>query len=458
MVNEHLAGDNDITSALLELPTVLRSMLWMYLDDHSAVTYLSTCHSLHSLYHTYPLKQPLHVRHLAHLARIDTHFTRCSAIRHWTCVVTPVLLVVYTILMLVFLSEARHWAWSRWLTGQNQWGEHGSDAVIYGLLSMAALLAVLPSTLAFTLFPTQRGCCDHGSRLSRYVRCTPFPRITQLSGELHDPRLLPFLKHVTEAEVWDDKTAPISKRNPLPTSLRTLRLGPSPNLKLRPYTLPPHLTSLSISKTRNNPLTPGLLPQSLLSLHLTRRFDGRSRIEAGVLPASLQQLVVDQWAQPLSYIVLPPRLMELTIHQLADYPLASGVLPPQLGLLYINGPFNHPLPSTMPSTLRAVHLLGRFHQPFTLATFASVQQLEELHLSDGNSQRIAPGVLPASLRVLRLGMLKEVMEAGVLPVSLQRLVLRESLRDAVDSLVPLHVRPRGLEIVFEPFLVAVGWR
>ena len=384
---------------LLDVATPVRFLIWQYMDDRSAIRYLSTCRSLHRIYHSYPLKRSLRIK----------KFSRAH-----------------------YMHGRRRW-YTLWL-------------------------ARLVGRLCHSTLP-RLGCCDRDgidgdSRLSVFgTKLGPVPRVIKVKGTVWSS-LLPYLKHIVEADVADDDSLPIGPYNTLPRSLRTLRLHDSPNLTLKLNTLPPRLTALTLGRLkRGAQLEAGVLPLSLTSLHLTGDFNTRSPIVAGVLPPTLRRLEVDEWKLPLSDLAMPASIVHLRLHILNSDTIHPGTLPPHLEELRLEGFFDQPHPigaDVLPSSLRVLHLMGCYSQPFTYRTFARVQQLEELWLSHHFTHPLRPHMLPSSLRVLRLGVLWQPVSTGALPAHLERLVVGWPDSDVdfltLAYLVPYSSRPKDLSI------------
>ena len=383
---------------LLDVPSPIRSMMLDYMDDHSAIQYLSTCQPLHAGYHQYPLKRALTVDSFLKATQLDAYFEHIRRVRLFVLVISCFSFV-------------------------------GSFSVFMPRTASLVFLAVYGTAWVITwasqagmLIARRKDCCTSG-RWGMWRRQFTMPRVQKLSDRMWDVRLLPYLQHVTELTTAYGKHWPIgSKEHPLPHSLRTLTLEISPELELKPDTLPPRLTSLSLSVIKSMPLPVGVLPQSLTSLHLTYCFDTSCGIEEGVLPSSLVTLRVDEWKLPLSHIALPASLIEVDVRLLHDHPLP--VLPSQLEVLQIGGWFNQPLIGVLPSSLRVLRLTGLFSQPFTSDVFESTPQLEELYLSDLSPVRqLVARVLPRSLQVLSLGKRHTIRELSDLPSQLRRLIV-----------------------------------
>ena len=142
----------------------------------------------------------------------------------------------------------------------------------------------------------------------------------------------------------------------------------------------------------------------------------------------------------------PASLLHLRVHILNNTTIHPNTLPPHLHTLLLHGFFDQPHPigaHVLPVTLRTLHLMGCYSQPFTYRTFDRLRQLEELQLSHHYCHPLLPHVLPSSLRVLRVGTLCEPIVAGALPAGLERLMVRVVAWSDVNYLVPASARPKG---------------
>ena len=377
-------------------------MMLDYMDDRTAIHYLSTCQSLHGGYHHYPLKQAMSVAAFRESTQVDEYMDGVwGGKQMWVSLAVLVLEIALLVAIGVTTSER----------------------VRINLTYALSSLGLLNSCRLLWKLCTRRVDCCAERRWGAWRRRYRMPRVTRLSGGLWDMRLLPYLQHLTELATEYDKDRPFGKKYPLPATLRTLRLLDSPDLELTADTLPPGLTSLTLGAVKNRPPLVGALPQSLTSLCLTHGFQAEMLIGVDVLPSNLQRLELCHWTWPLSNIVLPASLSELQIHKLADHPLP--VLPSQLRVLCLGGPFQQPLTGVLPSSLRVLRLTGFFSQPLTADMFAGTPQLEELYLSDHSPARqLAMKVLPRSLRVLRLGELCTLVtyESSDVPPQLRRVI------------------------------------
>ena len=338
---------------LLDAPNAVRSLILDYVDDLTATRCLTTCHSLYRGLHQYPLKQAMSVASFLDATQLKSYLKY-----------NPLCIETCYFLQLLQLPFGLTFTMTR------------TTGVLFARILLGVVLAIVWCCLVWLLLFRRRVDCCTKSRPGLWRRRHTIPRVTRLCTELYDTRLLPYLQHLTELSIAYDKDEErfVSSNNPLPHSLRTMRLLASPDLVLLSTTLPPHLTSLSLSTLKDWRLPVGVLPASLTSLHLTEGFDMRWPIKAGVLPSSLQRLSIDEWTLPLSDIALPASLVELDIDNLADRPLLA--LPPQLEVLRIGGAFNQSLLGVLPASLRVLRLVGEYNQLLNLTAWAP--QLEEL--------------------------------------------------------------------------------
>ena len=384
---------------LLATPAPVRSKVLDYLDDTSAIQYLSTCKSTHTGYHDYPVKRAMSVESLTELFKLPVYYRYRRHVTLYTCMSFVLLLVMNNVRARLDSRASMDLSYNILFA-----------SIVVGWLCLVVRAAVVHRT----------DCCAKGRRVDTLRGWYSMPRVTRLSGELTDMRLLRFLQHLSELEVTCRMERPVGHRYPLPRSLVSLRLHNSSNLTLESDTLPPRLTSLSLAGIKNSSIPAGVLPQSLTSLHLTYAAETQWPVKAEGLPSSLQRLQVSEWKLPLSDVDLPASLIELDVHCTQNFPLP--VLPPQLQVLRIAGVLDQPLTGVLPSSLRTLHLLGSFGQPLTADLFASVPQLEELYLDDHSCHQLAADVLPRSLRVLRLGK-RDMTELHSLPSQLRRVIV-----------------------------------
>ena len=383
---------------LLDVIPPIRSLILDHMDDCTAIRYLSTCSTLHAGYHEYGVKQAMSVASFMEVTELESFFHR---------VIRAVWFVTVQSCLLVPCYASLLW--------------HPPFLIFLGVF-LAFLLATT-AYLGWLWLTWRRDCCTRG-KPGMWRRRYIIPRVQRLSEKLSDLRLLPYLQHLTELTTAHHKRWSLGTGNPLPRSLRTLRLLNSPDLLLEPDTLPPHLTSLSLSAIKHTQLPVGVLPQSLTSLHFTYGFDTRCGIGANVLPSGLLKLKLYEWTLPLSHIALPASLTDLDIRSLSDHPLSA--LPPQLQVLAVGGAFSQPLTGVLPPTLRVLRLTGAFDQPLSADTFTCTPQLEELWLSDRSPAReLAAAMLPRTLLVLRLGKLclLTMTDASNMPPQLRRLMV-----------------------------------
>ena len=419
---------------LWDVPPPLRSMMLDYMDDRTAIRYLNTCQSLHAGYHQYPLKCAMAESLFREVTQLDAYLAPATCTRTMSRIVAILLalLLIVAIPIIILLP----------------WPQNLLSSLVLGFFCMTCWACCG----GWPVVTRRKDCCTHG-RLGVWRRRYLMPRVIRLSDQLWDMRLLPYLRHLTELTITcDDKHRRLGNKYRLPQSLHTLRLNASPRFTLTADMLPPRLTSLSLSAIKNTPLPVRVLPASLTSLHLTAGFDTRWAIGAGVLPANLQQLDLDEWSSRIS-IALPTSLTELDVRWLSNDPLP--VLPPQLQVLRLGGAFNQPLTGVLPPSLRVLELIGHYGQPFTADVFESTPVLEELWLSDrGTTRVIVASLLPRSLRLLRVGRQYSLVmaEASELPPQLRRLIVPAEW-DLLDAGWVTHLqqlgRARGFSVVLQ---------
>ena len=235
-----------------------------------------------------------------------------------------------------------------------------------------------------------------------------WPAVTRLhcgSWEALLP-LLPRLPHLRELSICDEIWDCID--GVLPRSLRSLDVTYRWRSPPNPLTFPAGLTELTLSSwvgRCSQPMVPGSLPLSLRSL----KYDVAADIACGVLPPSLTFLMLGErhhHVMGLQPGCLPAGLVELHWYSIVDARLVPGLLPAGLRELQLQDvEFNAPLDGVFPpdSQLQTL-VIGsyRFTQPFDAYTLP--RSLTELDLSGALLwNHSLDGVLPPSLRVLRLG-------------------------------------------------------
>ena len=412
--------------SLLCIATDVRSLIWQYMDNHSAVHYLGTCSQLHALYHSFPLTEPVSIYKLCHITDITRALRRSED--------TPPLPgdcdLCWGLLILVFLPI---------------------------LLLLCMLVIVLG-----VLFPDRQHCCQQNSRLTRYMRVRRIPRVIRSADVCYGPAL-PFLQHAEELRVVDHRRTPINEYK-LPRTLRRLYVALLADRNLDGNWLPPQLTALAIVGGTEDVIQPGMLPQSLLSLFLERAGDvyGSSAqnspfqpIAAGVLPSQLQHLVI-HWYRSLTNLALPASLTRLDLYELPDLPIPPDCLPVGLRTLRISTTMFDPrhLIGALPPRLCVLQLHCMLTQPLTAAMLSSAQLLEELDLGSLYPHLLTAGSLVplTQLRVLRLPTMEwQPISVFALPVSLRRLILVIAAhgRPSVNELVPLAATRPALVVGFE---------
>ena len=89
---------SDNPPPLLDVIRPIRSLTWQYMDNRSAIRYLSTCKQLHALYHTFPLTEPVSAAQLQQILsdRVDGPFKGLVVLMFltpWCCASAAMLLI-----------------------------------------------------------------------------------------------------------------------------------------------------------------------------------------------------------------------------------------------------------------------------------------------------------------------------------------------------------------------------
>ncbi|GAM20982.1 hypothetical protein SAMD00019534_041570, partial [Acytostelium subglobosum LB1] len=203
------------------------------------------------------------------------------------------------------------------------------------------------------------------------------------------------------------RQAPNKCRIPkLPRSLTHLEFGSCFNCPINaPGYLPESLTILQLGESFNQYTFNSLstLPQTVKRLSLGLGGNLVPQLTPGVLPTMLESLSVYQCDSPIMPGVLPP---SLTLAVFFDYnqPLQHGSLPDSLTELLFILNFNQELlPGVLPTSLLLLNLGARFAKPLhrgVLPPNLKTLIIEEDYLF---KQRIDVGVLPQTLKLLKLG-------------------------------------------------------
>ena len=350
----------------------LRSLVWQYMDNRSAIQYLSACRRLRRLYHSFPLTEPVS---RAQFAAVDgvgglwrgwwRRFTG-DTVRPWaSCYTTR-----QNISTLVTLVVTLRMDWSKHCT---------LLATVAALQTVAVLAFLIPS-----LFPCRTHCCKGGRRLNRFRPQRPIPRIIRMADwcALDD---LPYLQHAEEVHVVENTDSVRIDGCQLPHTLRRLALSLNDYSRLQVGALPPQLTALALDNLDDRVvMQSGLLPQSLavLVLYYPRSVSRSMQpITPGVLPSQLQRLVI-QWTRSLADLALPASLTQLVLLSPPDDPIPPDSLPAGLHTLRILAGSFHPLHlhRALPPDLHVLRLHCQLTEPLTAGLLAKVPQLEELDL------------------------------------------------------------------------------
>lgn len=422
---------------LLDVTPAVRSLIWQYMNNHSAVHYLSTCKQLRGLYHSFPLTEAVSD---AQFTSIITHVRgKRPMLRSALCCVWMLACCVLLVVVLPIVT----------VTNMDNPSLGGTLLAVFLALSLVA-------TVLWCFFPERRHCCDDSGRLKRQP---PMPRIIRLDGAC-SVQHLPFLQHVVELHSFEERRRAFTARR-FSSSLRVLMMTMRDYGKLKADTLPAQLRVLGMREVNEAVLQPGVLPESLQSLAVRYKCSVREqwngpqasvqRMAAGVLPSQLQTLAID-WTRSLADLALPPSVTQLELDYLPNLPIPPYCLPPRLRTLRIDSIEFHPhqLTGVLPSSLRVLRLHCVLAGRLTAEILSQVPQLEELDLDLRCGSRL-PADIYASLsrlRVLRTSFRLPVWP-GELPPSLQRLVVVAESQKEADALVPVAARHEGLVVDFD---------
>jgi hypothetical protein len=121
----------------------------------------------------------------------------------------------------------------------------------------------------------------------------------------------------------------------LPQSVRELNIWQmSPEMELRPWSLPCRLQWLCLGFPYTHIFRPGVLPPALLTLRMTA--SGKQTLTEGSLPEGLQELWIDPSNEPFqSKGLLPSTLRRLHLSDVPSKPISTGVLPGGLEDIYV---------------------------------------------------------------------------------------------------------------------------
>ena len=432
-------------SPLLHVASDVRSLVWQYMDNRSAIRYLSACKRLRGLYHTFPLTQPVSkkqfqsISSLVRLPDLPIWVYVISFALFWFCINAVMLPISFFAIALASKPAA---------------------------IAVGVTFVVLPFFLPLWLWcwgfrrPPPTHCCGEDSSLDRNG-WLPMPRIGTLAGWC-DTYDMACLQHVVKALVGDANGRPISQCK-LPATLRELLLSLHNWRELRADTLPRQLTLLAMVGLNDVVLQHGMLPQSLMTLGLyyqrtvhdstTNPHTTIQPIAAGVLPSQLQTLQII-WSRSLADLVLPASLTHLDVRSLPNLSIPPSTLPVGLQSLTITTATGvsfdpHNLHGALPSGLRVLRLFCIFSQPLMVDLFTQVPQLEELCMA--YPCPLTAGLLAplTQLRVLCLEAYRHPIAAGQLPPSLRRLAIVVGRSERAEELVPLAVRHASLVVEFQ---------
>eukprot|EP01133_Synstelium_polycarpum_P013389 gene13389-15754_t len=275
------------------------------------------------------------------------------------------------------------------------------------------------------------------------------------------------------------------RRGSLMDTITHLTFGGFFNQPLESGMLPSKLTHLTLNGNWNHPITPGMLPHGLTHLVLDSSFDQplvngslvdtlhslkfgyyyNQPIGTFVLPESLRRLKFgDKFNK---HVHLPPYLMKLTFGTEYDQDIVPGSFPDSLTYLKFGSQFQKDIPQCgLPASLKRLEFGAEFNRPILRGVLPAT--LTHLGFGVCFRQMITPGVLPATLKELwfnadhqmprpgkcntnhQLSFGAKKVDQGVLPQSLQRLVLSSSFSQKFE----LGSLPRSLthlEVLYESY-------
>ena len=406
-----------------------RALIWPYMDNYTAVQYLSTCQHLRRLYHSFPLAEPVSVAQLGSVRAMRDRDKLSCCPRLFLFLLLPVGLGVYIGLL---TSEE--------FDDDSEW----TIAFLFALIVFIFVL-VVQACIWSCLLPGRTDCCDDGRMLTRLISKPPMPRIIRLKGTTN-PLDVSYLRHVEEADVREilvqrseDSTEEVTiRKHQLPHSLRVLALtlhAWSSHKQLTVHLLPPRLTVFALTNIGRAVLSPRVLPRLIRTLVLHYHepqspdyFVDIQPIAAEVLPSHLQWLYIE-WTRSMNDIALPASLIRLDVIGLPNLPIPPGSLPAHLHTLCITtsssfSPYN--LIGAVPSRLQVLRLHCHLNQSPTAELFATMPRLKELDLPTCDLRELRAGVLMSltRLRILRVGC-QDVhsLSCADMPASLQRLIV-----------------------------------
>ena len=238
---------------VFDVSAAVRSLIWQYMDNRSAIHYLITSKRLHSLYHSFPLTEPVNYDWFAPLlTSLRGSKSRASNRALWFVVYSAIQLVLQPIYLYLSLPVSL-----------------AADLVIL------ALIVILPRVIPIRdlLLPDRPDCCAKPRRLHRLRQHVPLPRVLRMS-EACPVTDAPNLQHVEEMRLYDSRSQPITAHK-LPSSLRMLAVQLQEYGVLKTDTLPPQLTVLIMFDVGAEVLQPGTLPQSLKTDRVVQAFSWR---------------------------------------------------------------------------------------------------------------------------------------------------------------------------------------
>lgn len=265
--------------------------------------------------------------------------------------------------------------------------------------------------------------------ITNWTRYLPVRIISIHDHEGQDLRFYSGLRSLTTHEDFDDPI-PIGV---LPLSLKSLELGMEFSQPIPVGVLPLGLEEVTFGFHFNQPLVAGALPQSLTSVLLSCYFN--QQILPGQIPDSVKTLRLgesfsdpeseedSEFNQPLPPGAIPNSVTNLMLSQYFTQVLQPGSLPSSLRILSIGSDFNQPFTAdVVPQGLTSLSLGEKFANMLCLPP-----SLKFLKLKSPISNVQLLGGFPSSLVAIDLGTDTNVLPVGLLPNSLRKAVVRQSI-------------------------------
>ena len=145
----------DFLPPLLDVTPPIRSLIWQYMNNRSAISYLRTCRQLHALYHSFPLTEPVSLHQLSCFPVISTAIQDPVP----TASPAPALPLIYSVYAAALI-------------------------LLYPKLLFPAFQLILNAlpVVPFGAVPVRTSCCDKSSQLAPYgSRVQRIPRVIRVA-------------------------------------------------------------------------------------------------------------------------------------------------------------------------------------------------------------------------------------------------------------------------------------